>query len=198
MDVDPKPRPRKARKPRVKLVTRLKRRVGDSYATVSGIVAEPRTAPSMARDGLIKLWRVRGGGFYGLGYVIAFVVLEIRMLIGNVVSGTDVVTMVVQEALEILFRFAVQSFINGFIAFGWPVFVVKYLGVWGLVAIGICWLLFDRLAKPWINARLPDLAPREAQENPAPEARAKRERRKLRKRRTRHAERPATESDGVP
>ncbi len=158
MDVDSAPRPRKKRKRRVRPLTRLKRRVGESYTTLHGIVTQPRTAPSLAREALIKLWRVRGGGFYGLGYVITFVVLEIRMLIGNVVDSTDVVTLVVQEALEILFRFAVQSFINGFIAFGWPIFVVQYLHGWGLLAIGVGWFAFDRWAKPWINARLPDLA----------------------------------------
>ncbi len=140
-------------------LTRLKRRVGDSYATARGVVAEPRTAPSVVRGALVKLWRIRGGGFYGLGYVVAFVVLEIRMLIDNVVESTDVVTMVVQQALEILFRFAVQSVINGFLAFGWPIFVIDHLHGWGLLAIVVAWFSFDLWAKPWVNARLPDLAP---------------------------------------
>ena len=149
--VDPKPR-----KQRFRLIRRLGRRIGDSVGTMRSIVTEPRTAPGLLREGLLKLWRVRGGGFYGLGYVVTFVVLEIRMFIGNVVDSTDVVTIVVQEVLELLFRFAVQSFVNGFIAFGWPIFVVDYLGDWGLLAIGVGWFLFDRWAKPWINARLPD------------------------------------------
>ena len=150
-NVDPKPR-----KQRFRLTRRLGRRVGDSVGTVRSIVTEPRAAPGLLREGLLKLWGVRGGGFYGLGYVITFVVLEIRMFIGNVVDSDDVVTMVVQEVLEILFRFAVQSFVNGFIAFGWPVFVVDYLGGWGLLAIGVGWFSVDRWAKPWINARLPE------------------------------------------
>jgi len=150
-NVDPKP-PRQ----RTPLIRRLGRRIGDSVGTIRSVVTEPRTAPGLLREGLLKLWRIRGGGFYGLGYVITFVVLEIRMFIGNVVDSADVVTMVVQEVLAILFRFAVQSFVNGFIAFGWPIFVVDYLGGWGLLAIGAGWLLFDRWAKPWINARLPE------------------------------------------
>jgi hypothetical protein len=186
MDVEPEQKPRKARKPRVKLLTRLKHRVSDSYTTMRGIVAEPHTAPGIARAALIKLWRVRGGGFYGLGYVITFVVLEIRTLIGTAVDSTDVVTMMVQEALQLLFRFAVQSFINGFVAFGWPIVVVNYLHGWGLLAIGVGWLLFDRWAKPWINARLPELAPEE------------RKKTKRRKRRSKRGEGPAAGSDVVP
>jgi len=150
-NVDPKPR-----KQRFRLIGRLGRRVGDSIGAVRSLVAEPRTAPGVLREALLKLWRVRGGGFYGLGYVITFVVLEVRMFIDNVVDSDDVVTMVVQEVLEILFRFAVQSFVNGFIAFGWPVFVVGYLDGWGLLLIGFGWWTFERWAKPWINARLPE------------------------------------------
>ena len=58
-----------------------------------------------------------------------------------------------------VFRFAVQSFVNGFIAFAWPVFVLDYLGGWGFLALGAGWLAFEYLAKPLINARLPELAP---------------------------------------
>ena len=67
MTVDPKPRPRRRRKPRAKPLTQLWRRAAESFATIRGIVTEPRTAPSRAREAFVTLWRVRGGGFYGLG-----------------------------------------------------------------------------------------------------------------------------------
>ena len=79
---------------------------------------------------------MRGGGFYGFGYVVAFVVLEVRAFIGNFEGDGDIATMIVQEVLQFFFRFAAQSFINGFIAFGWPVFVLDYLGGWGLLGVG--------------------------------------------------------------
>ena len=62
--------------------------------------------------------------------------LEVRAFVGNFEGDGDIATMIVQEVLQFFFRFATQSFINGFIAFGWPVFVLDYLGGWGLLAIG--------------------------------------------------------------
>ncbi len=149
------------RKRRPKRRQWLRRRLKKSVRTVHGVVTEPSKVPSQIREGLLKLWRVRGGGFYGFGYVIAFVVLEVRAFIVNFEGDGDIATMIVQEVLQFVFRFAVQSFLNGFIAFGWPVFVVDYLGGWGLLALGLCWLVFERWARPWINSKLPELAPEE-------------------------------------
>jgi len=137
--------------------------------TVRSVVAEPRAVPSRVRDALLQIWRVRGGGFYGFGYVVAFVILEIRAFVGNFQGDGDITSMIVQEVLGFFFRFATQSFLNGFIAFGWPVFVVDYLDGWGLLLIGASWYAFDRWAKPWINARVPQLA---RQEPPATGAKA--------------------------
>jgi hypothetical protein len=114
--------------------------------------------PSRVRGALLKIWRVRGGGFYGLGYVVAFAILEVRAFIGNFEGDGDITSMIVQEVVGFFFRFAGQSFLNGFIAFGWPIFVVDYLGAWGLLLIGASWYGFDRWLKPWINARVPELA----------------------------------------
>jgi hypothetical protein len=132
--------------------------VTDSVSTVRSVVTEPRTVPSRVRDALLQIWRVRGGGFYGFGYVVAFVILEIRAFVGNFQGDGDITSMIVQEVLGFFFRFATQSFLNGFIAFGWPVFVVDYLDGWGLLVIGASWYTFDRWAKPWINSKVPELA----------------------------------------
>jgi hypothetical protein len=135
---------------------------------VRGVVSQPQNVPSQIRAALLKIWRVRGGGFYGLGYVIAFGVLEVRAFIGNFEGDGDVATMILQEVLQFFFRFAAQSFVNGFIAFGWPIFVVDYLGGWSILVLGGAWFVFDRWAKPWINSKVPELAPKE--KPPEPEA----------------------------
>jgi hypothetical protein len=154
-------RRRSRRKGRAKRRPWLKRRIKRSVKTVRGVVVEPHKVPSQVRAALLKIWRTRGGGFYGLGYVVAFVVLEVRAFVGNFEGDGDVASMIVQEVLQFFFRFAAQSFINGFIAFGWPVFVLDYLGGWGLLLLGAGWVAFEYLAKPLINARLPELAARE-------------------------------------
>jgi hypothetical protein len=135
----------------------LLRRVGGSLTTLRSIVKEPHSVGPMLRHGLLAIWRVRGGGFYGLGYLICFVVLEVRMFVGNFEGGGDLVTLVVFEVLEFVFRFTVQSFLNGLLAFIWPVFVLDLLHGWGILVIGVAWLAFDRLGKPRIEAWLPEL-----------------------------------------
>jgi len=160
-------RRRSRRKGRAKRRPWLKRRIKRSVKTVRGVVAEPHKVPSQVRAALLKIWRTRGGGFYGFGYVVAFVVLEVRAFVGNFEGDGDIATMIAQEVLQFFFRFAAQSFINGFIAFGWPVFVLDYLGGVGLLVLGGGWVAFEYLAKPLINARLPELS---ASEEKPPEA----------------------------
>ena len=156
----PEPIRRRSRRKRAKRRPWLRRRIRKSVRTVRGVVAEPGKVPAQIRNALLKIWRMRGGGFYGFGYVVAFVVLEVRAFVGNFEGDGDIATMIVQEALQFFFRFAAQSFINSFIAFAWPVFVLDYLGGWGLVALGGGWLAFEYLFKPWINSKLPELAPK--------------------------------------
>ena len=45
---------------------------------------EPMSLGTIAREAAVTLWSSRGGGFYGLGYVVTFVVLEIRLFASQV------------------------------------------------------------------------------------------------------------------
>lgn len=135
----------------------LLRRVGESIATLKTVVNDPHSIVPMLKHGLLAIWRVRGGGFYGLGYVVCFVVLEVRMFVGNFDGSSDVVRQIVFEVLEFVFRFTVQSFLNGLLAFIWPAFVLDLLGGWGILVIALAWLVFDRWGKRRIEAWLPDL-----------------------------------------
>jgi hypothetical protein len=145
-----------ARKRRVRIrpLHWLRQRLQDFLTTSRSVIAEPRSVGAMLRDGLLKLWRTRGGGFYGLGYVICFVVLEIRMFAGDALQSDGVVSFVVMEFVGLVFRVTAQSFLNGLLAFGWPVFVLELLEGWGILLIGVLWVVFDRWAKPRINVWL--------------------------------------------
>jgi len=156
MRADAKPRRRRRR---FRLVRSAVTRLSESVGSVRHAIEEPRSVPRQARDTLLRLWRIRGGGFYGLGYVVTFVVLEVHAFLANWVSANDIVGMVVQEVLQFLFRFTAQSVLNGIIALAWPFYVLKYLGGFGLVVLGLSWWLFDRYARPWIVARLPEPDP---------------------------------------
>jgi hypothetical protein len=155
-----KPRRRRQRK-RFGLIRAIGARLTESVGSVRHAIAEPRSVPLQIRDTYLRMWHSRGGGFYGLGYVIAFIVLEIRATVSSWENASDdIAGLVVQEVLQFVFRFAAQSFLNGFLALGWPLFVVEKLGGAGLALLAVVWWLFDRYARPWIAARLPEPPPK--------------------------------------
>jgi hypothetical protein len=118
---------------------------------------EPRRVGTLVRQGLLNVWRARGGGFYGLGYLIAFLALEIGVLAGEAGESVGVVEFVTGQIFEYLLRFAVMSFVNVALAMIWPVYVVQLLGVWGYVVLGGGYLLFEKVLRPYVETWLPEL-----------------------------------------
>ena len=111
-----------------------------------------------ARNALIRIWRIRGGGLYGLGFMITFVILEIRGLAGDVAETESDEQFVSQQMFEIAFRFIGETFLNTMKSFIWPVFVIDALGF--LLGGGLliaAFVGFDRLARPYIEDWLPEL-----------------------------------------
>jgi hypothetical protein len=123
----------------------LKQRLEDFLATSRSVIAEPHSVGPMLRDGLVQLAHPRRR-LLRSGYVICFVVLEIRMFAGDALQSDGVVSFVVMEFVGLVFRVTVQSFLNGLLAFGWPVFVLELLEGWGILLIGVLWVVFDRWA----------------------------------------------------
>ncbi len=117
----------------------------------------PKSIGLIMRDALLGLWRARGGGFYGLGYVIAFIALEIRLIVGEVTESEGVVDFVSSQAVELIFRFGIQSFLNGFLAFLWPVYFMNLLGIWGIALLVGGYYAFEKLLRPAVERRLPEL-----------------------------------------
>ncbi len=129
----------------------------------------PKSIGTMMRDALVGVWRARGGGFYGLGYVITFIVLEIRLIVGDVSESEGVVDFVSSQMIEFIFRFGIQSFVNGFLAFLWPVYILNWLGAWSIALLVGGYYGFEKLLRPAVEGWLPDLVS-ESAVSPTPPA----------------------------
>lgn len=118
---------------------------------------DPRSFGALVRQGLLGLWRARGGGLYGLGYVVTFLVLEIQVVIGEFEGSEGLLAFLGDQLLEYVLRLGVMSFVNALLAFLWPLLVLERLGVWGLLLLPAAYFTFERWLRPRIEARFPEL-----------------------------------------
>jgi len=124
----------------------------------------------------LRLWTRKGGGFYGLGFVITFVVLEIQAITGDVIESESLSAFIMGEAFGFLLRFSVQSFINGLRAVIWPVYVLDVFGAWwGFAILAGGWFVFKYALRPLVEDWLPEL--REVREQKELQKREKKNRR---------------------
>ena len=137
---------------------------------------EPRSIVSLMRGWLLSLWQARGGGFFGLGYVITFVGLQIRTFTGDILGSDSVSDFVLQQAFEFVFRICIESFVNVFLALLWPAFVLAWIGGWGIPVLLGGYLGFERGLRPLIESWLPEL--REGRVRRAQQKQEKRERKR--------------------
>ncbi len=126
----------------------LRRRLRSFAQTIDRLIANPREITALVREHTLSIWSSKGGGFYGLGYVVAFVCLEIRMFFDEIVGSDDIAVALGEQAVGLVFRFAIDSFVNGLLAFLWPVLLLDYTGVWGIALLGAVWLAYSRLLSP--------------------------------------------------
>lgn len=111
----------------------------------------------MLRSALLDVWRSRGGGFYGLGYLLAFAYLEIRLLVGDVMESDSVAGFAVAQIAEYLIRVSLLSFVNVFLALLWPVSVLAQFGGAGIILLVAGYLGFEYALKPGLERAFPEL-----------------------------------------
>ena len=109
----------------------------------------------MIQRWFVRLWRSKGGGYYGFGFVVTFVVLEIRMLLAEWQESEGIVEFVGQQMLEFVFRFFIESFFNSLLAFAWPVLLVGSLELWGVGLLVAGYFVFERAIKPRLAKLIP-------------------------------------------
>ena len=112
-----------------------------------------------ARKSLVRLWRTRGGGLYGLGYVVTFVINEVPRIIDSAQAMINGSESVLGAMFEWLLRLGADTFASMVIAFLWPAYFLSLMGGWGLVALVVAYFVFEKLLRPLVESALPDLKP---------------------------------------
>lgn len=120
----------------------------------------PERSHGWFRDWFRKVWKVRGGGLYALGFVATFIYFEIGSLsddlsgIGSLFNG---------QAIEFVIQFFIDSFTNTLKAFMWPVYAVQLAPPWGAIGLGLAFVGFSRYLKApiekWMFADVPEVSP---------------------------------------
>ena len=127
------------------------------------IYHEPKAARGYLRQGFVTVWVSRGAGFYGLGWIVTFILLEVNMLVEELGSSAGVGEFLGEQVVSYLVRVGLMSFINSLQAFLWPVLMIDWLDVWGLVLLVAGYLGFEYGLRPLVEGLVPELkAHREA------------------------------------
>lgn len=132
-------------------------RLARHAANARALWANPRSAPSVLRGALLGIWRSRGGGFYGLGYLVTFLLLEVRMLFRELAGSDGVLEFVGSQALEYLLRLSLLSLLNALQAFVWPLLMFAKLGPLSLLLLLAGYLAFERVLRPRLEVAFPEL-----------------------------------------
>jgi hypothetical protein len=153
----------------------LGRRVGARLRSVGVVGADavrnprgiPQTAHGAFRRWMRKVWDVRGGGLYALGYALTFAWLEMASLVTSVSGASSLIGFLREELIEFLFRCLGDSLVNLIEALIWPVFVIGFNPPWGALALGAAFALFPYTLKPLVERWLfADEAPADSPTDP--------------------------------
>ena len=125
--------------------SRLIREVSDDLMNRPGVL--PGKAHGWFRTWFAKVWKVRGGGLYAVGYALTFAYLEVRSLISEIAEADGVVDFFTGQLIEFFVRFMSESIMNMIQAFMWPVSLIQAWQPFGAIALGLMFFAFPLLLK---------------------------------------------------
>ena len=124
---------------------RLVGEIGDDLVRRPGVL--PGKAHGWFRTWFGKVWKVRGGGLYAVGYALTFAYLEVRAIISEVLEADGVIDFFTNQLIEFIFRFLSETFVNMIQAFMWPVFLIQWWQPYGLITLILLFVLFPAVLK---------------------------------------------------
>ena len=138
-------KPKRTKKPGIRV------RAANAYLSAEQSVREPASIAPRVRTFLLGLWKARGGGYYGLGYVVTFISLEISMFFTDVGETDGVADFVSEQLMSLVFRFAFESILNSFLALIWPALLIGKFGSAGILFLAGSFVLFQWGIKPGLD-----------------------------------------------
>ena len=142
----------------------LKARAANAYLTTEESIRNPTSIGPRLRTFLLSLWKAKGGGYYGLGYVITFVSLEISMFFTDVNESDGVSNFVSEQIMSLIFRFEFESILNSFLALIWPALLIGWLELNGVIILAVTFIIFQWGIKPRLDEKLNIGKPQKQQE----------------------------------
>ena len=124
---------------------RLVGEIGDDLVHRPGVL--PGKAHGWFRTWFGKVWRVRGGGLYAVGYALTFAYLEVRAIVSEVLEADGVIDFFTNQLIEFVFRFLSETIANMIQAFMWPVFLIQLWQPYGLILLIAMFVLFPVVLK---------------------------------------------------
>jgi hypothetical protein len=134
-----------------------KGRIARDLRTIQEISRDPRSIFPLARGWFVALWIKNGGGFFGLGYVIAFIVLEVATL-GSAFDQSSASGFVLGQAVQYVIRVSVDSLVNTILALLWPIYLWRWLGpYYSPVVLVAAYFFFAFALRPFVEYWFPEL-----------------------------------------
>ncbi len=131
--------------------------LNDSIDRAAEMQRNPSVVLAWIKQGLINTWVLRGGGFYGLIFLLVFLFLQAQTFVLEMLEAEDAIDFVTSQLVEAVFKFFSATLGNMVQAFLWPVLFINWVGSWGIPALIAAFLSFDRWGRPYINHRIPQL-----------------------------------------
>ena len=154
--IKPKKKTTKPRKP-------LGRRLGEGLRATGKFsrdaLQRPGSIPDKAhgafRTWFRRVWDVRGGGLYAVGFAIAFLIFEITEIVTDDIPQFIAMNNVFSsEIVGFGIQFIIDTMVNFVKALIWPVYVVTLWPPAGAIALAVAFLRFPRYVKPHVESYL--------------------------------------------
>ena len=115
----------------------------------------PDKAHGWFRSWFRKVWEVRGGGLYAVGFAAAFLFFEIReAVVEDIPQFVAMNNILSSELIAFGIEFLVDTLVNFVRALLWPMYVVMLWPPAGAIALGAAFILFPRYLKKPIQSWL--------------------------------------------
>ena len=108
----------------------------------------PDKAHGWFRSWFRKVWEVRGGGLYAVGFAAAFLFFEIReVVVEDIPQFVAMNNILSSELIAFGIEFLVDTLVNFVRALLWPMYVVMLWPPTGAIALVAAFILFPRYLK---------------------------------------------------